>query len=461
MGNNHQYTAKEENNKTPKNIRQIGITEAGKAVYVEDYVITFLNKLCKEDKPSMQVAVLLGTFQKSGNRQTYVEGAVGITDYVCGDNNRIHFTETKWTEILEEMKQNFPGLEIVGWFVSAQEFDKALEEQLLNIHKEQFREPDAILFYMDIVENEEKIFRNENGMLQSQGGYYIYYEKNKAMQEYMVQYFGGRAEETHAQVPDKAARQFRRMVQEKETKKVKKSSGISYAFATFALLVIFAVGMSVLDNYEKLSYVEEKVKNLTTQVLAISDTNSSTTASDGVPTAYVGEDSKTDMVDRGSVGVEKGVVGSENKTTSTEAPNEDVAVTIDNLGTPGVNQETDTDGNSPISEEPNPTEPEAAQENSVQTLAEELQENTKEATEQTSLEERTENEEETPQNNTEQATQTISVEGRQTYIVEPGDTLEIISLKIYQTTDKVDAIRELNQIENVDKIIAGEKIWLP
>ena len=55
----------------------------------------------------------------------------------------------------------------------------------------------------------------------------------------------------------------------------------------------------------------------------------------------------------------------------------------------------------------------------------------------------------------------MSIEGKQAYIVEQGDTLEIISMKIYQTTDKVDEIRELNQIEDVNKILVGEKIWLP
>lgn len=398
MENNHQHTAKEEHSKSPKNIRQIGITEAGKAVYVEDYVITFLNKLGKENKSSMQAAVLLGTFQRTGNRQTYVEGAVGITDYVCGEDNRIHFTETKWTEILEEMKQSFPGLEIVGWFLSTEGWDKSLEERLLSIHKEQFRETDSILFYMDTMEGEEKIFRNENGALKSQGGYYIYYEKNRAMQEYMVHYFGERTEETNAQVPDKAARQFRRMVQEKETQKVKKSSGLSYAFATFALLIVFAIGMSVLDNYEKISYMEQEVKSLTSQVSAISDTSTntqtSTTPSDGVITSNMGDSNDSD------IGVESGVIGSDT--------DENVADTTE--------------------------------ENSNEMTVEDSQDTTEDA---------------------EIATQTVSIEGKQAYIVEQGDTLEIISMKIYQTTDKVDEIRELNQIEDVNKILVGEKIWLP
>lgn len=445
MENNRQYTAKEENSKTPKNIRQIGVTEAGKAVYVEDYVITFLNKLSKEDKSSMQAAVLLGTFQRTGNRQTYVEGAVGITDYVCGEDNRIHFTETKWTEILEEMKQSFPGLEIVGWFLSAEGWDKPLEERLLTLHKEQFREPDSILFYMDTVEGEEKIFRNENGVLKFQGGYYIYYEKNRAMQEYMVRYFGERAEETNAQVPDKAARQFRRMVQEKETQKVKKSSGMSYAFATFALLVVFAIGMSVLDNYEKLSYVEQEVKSLTTQVSAMSDgstnTRNSTTPSDDVMTSNMG-DSKGEVTAGSDIGVEDGVIGSDVETTVSD----DSMTTSEANLTQDEVDETTEDGESEVDAE---SEIEETLQNSK---AEDVEDNTQEATPQASP---------SPTETAEIAAQTMSIEGKQAYIVEQGDTLEIISMKIYQTTDKVDEIRELNQIVDPNKILVGEKIWLP
>ena len=39
---------------------------------------------------------------------------------------------------------------------------------------------------MDILEEEECFFVYEQGYLQKREGYYIYYEKNLAMQEYMI-----------------------------------------------------------------------------------------------------------------------------------------------------------------------------------------------------------------------------------------------------------------------------------
>ena len=47
------------------------------------------------------------------------------------------------------------------------------------------------------------------------------------------------------------------------------------------------------------------------------------------------------------------------------------------------------------------------------------------------------------------------------YIVQPGDKLELICKKIYQTTSMMDKLCETNQIDNVDKIYAGQKLILP
>lgn len=49
----------------------------------------------------------------------------------------------------------------------------------------------------------------------------------------------------------------------------------------------------------------------------------------------------------------------------------------------------------------------------------------------------------------------------QYYIIEKGDTLAKISLKIYNTKDMVSKICEVNEIEDVDKIFVGQKILLP
>ena len=52
-------------------------------------------------------------------------------------------------------------------------------------HRKYFAGRDKILMLIDILEGEELFFIYEQGYLQKREGYYIYYEKNLAMQEYM------------------------------------------------------------------------------------------------------------------------------------------------------------------------------------------------------------------------------------------------------------------------------------
>lgn len=47
------------------------------------------------------------------------------------------------------------------------------------------------------------------------------------------------------------------------------------------------------------------------------------------------------------------------------------------------------------------------------------------------------------------------------YVVEKGDTLDIISEKIYGTISKTDAIRQKNGLEDGNLIFIGQKLLLP
>jgi nucleoid-associated protein YgaU len=88
------------------------------------------------------------------------------------------------------------------------------------------------------------------------------------------------------------------------------------------------------------------------------------------------------------------------------------------------------------------------------------------------LEEETQAEAETEtQDDAQQETQTVTQEETQaeetvaaepqTYIVQSGDTLTGISRKFYGTNSKAKEIAELNQLENSDTILAGQKLLLP
>ena len=47
------------------------------------------------------------------------------------------------------------------------------------------------------------------------------------------------------------------------------------------------------------------------------------------------------------------------------------------------------------------------------------------------------------------------------YVVQPGDHLEDICRRIYPDRDMMEKLCEVNKIEDVDKIQAGQKLILP
>ncbi len=70
-------------------------------------------------------------------------------------------------------------------------------------------------------EGEEAFFHYENGLMAKVKGYYIYYEKNAAMQEYMVQKNQILKPEFTEKCSDEAVTTFRKIIQEKRTKATK------------------------------------------------------------------------------------------------------------------------------------------------------------------------------------------------------------------------------------------------
>ena len=54
------------------------------------------------------------------------------------------------------------------------------------IHRKYFSKEENILFLFDLSECEEKIFKWYDGNLKEQSGYYVFYEKNPQMQEFVL-----------------------------------------------------------------------------------------------------------------------------------------------------------------------------------------------------------------------------------------------------------------------------------
>lgn len=166
----------------PKNIRQIGTNQSHKKVYIEDYVMTQLKKK-PEKEENIKYGVLLGEVKKGkGNVYVFVKGMVDVRDII---ENSIIFNDDIWSGIYKDIKQYFDNLNIVGWFVSVPYRVSDDMNGIKKLHLDNFAGNDKVCFLSDRTENEEGFYFYEQGNLEKQQGYYIYYEKNEKMKKYV------------------------------------------------------------------------------------------------------------------------------------------------------------------------------------------------------------------------------------------------------------------------------------
>lgn len=170
--------------KPPKNIRQVGSPKGRHKIYMEDYVYTYLRNQAQASRKC--AAVLLGKSCVSRDiRYTFISGAVECGQAVFQFDS-IYLDESFWEYIYAEGKEYFPDAMSVGWFVGEQGEGMNLSATIESAHRKYFAGRDKVLMLMDAEEEEELFYIYEQGYLQKREGYYVYYEKNIAMQEYMI-----------------------------------------------------------------------------------------------------------------------------------------------------------------------------------------------------------------------------------------------------------------------------------
>ncbi len=447
---------KDEYIRLPKNIRQIGIPDEARKVYIEDYVITFINQFASKCTDEAKVAILVGyTSYNNACEYIFVSGAIEAEE-VKKNKENIEFTEKAWTSIYDKMKKYFPNQDIVGWFLSSQAFNGESSEHIIKAHIDNFAGNDKLFMKIDPLENEEIFYVFQNGHFLRQMGYYIYYEKNEEMQEYMVQTKElVKEEEPLEHVEDYAAKSFRTIIQErKDEKHQKKIITFMYTTSTFLVMLVVVIGITMMNNYDKMKSMEQTL-NTISQVVnnedekiasewfantetedANGEQNDVTTATEDETVANAATADNTqatqEVINQAAIPVEN-VEGNVEKQETTE--------TTEAAETTDATQAQETAGTV--------TQISSSEEEIQNTLASSNQEQD-ESTDTSSTESQS----------TEVATETVAAEP-QYYTVQKGDTLANISIKIYGTKDMVQKICELNNIENGNKIQADQKLQLP
>ena len=406
----------------PKNIRQIGLAGENYRIYIEDYVYTFLHRAaqakCQQEEDSGILAVFLGENRwQSGTGYTFIRGAL-LADAGEITEEHIEITQNMWQKIHEEQEKYFEGQEIVGWFLARQSLPMVVSELIGKVHRNQFG-GEKILMLMDTAEQEEAFFRYENNFLVRQSGYYIYYEKNTQMQNYMLEKNPEIQEESQETVQDDAVRAFRLLIQKKEKEEPEeteeKTSVFSYAATACIVLALAVVGVRFYRNYQVGQNIEGETRTASADIMQETEITQ-------IPAASVQQVTPTSWAE----------LTESPKITPTAEPTLIPTVTISAEEAQIYKEESDT--------------------RKAQRRIQQKKQNEEESTGQDN----------SGQASSDQDSETTSaMQTRGSYTIRPGDTLYQISIKNYGTMDKVTDICRANGISENEIIYPGQIIVLP
>lgn len=385
--------------KLPKNVRQIGDGSTEKKVYVEDYVMTFLEKISAEGKSGK--AILLGEVHNlEGQTYIFADSALQVESFSPDSAAR--------EELKKQAEKYFSEKQVIGWYQAARESPFVMNGKMVEIFEREFGQENQVLIVRDMEEEENLFFLLEEEHTVQLPGYYIYYEKNTAMQEYMIAGSEGESVDEEESVQDDAIKRFRKIIREKKKLpqvkvKIPTNGKLTYAAGGFLVVTVLALGVTMVYNYDKMKEVERSLAKLTSNV-----DSQSQYLDDGQQTAQVmlhidekmrvEQTEQAEEIQTAGIGQSEAIV--EQQTEKTEGTQ--TAETVQTI------PETDTDLS-------------AKKDGDV----------------------------------------SVSAPGRASYTVKVGDTLADISQMYYGNLDKVVEICALNGIDDENTILPGQKILLP
>ncbi len=450
----------------PKNVRQIGGREERLKVYMEDYVSTYLRKLQEERGENAAAGMLVGSWQEDEkNGCFFISGAVEMRS-ARTEGGRLQLPEEAWTESYESLGTYFSGQELCGIFVCEGLCQRLRRQALFAAVRDNFPDNEQTLLFVLSEEGEEILYRITRKNEERLQGYFCYFERNEAMQEYMMDNlpkhqvekeelpgrrkipqetepetekgyrhaerndiggrlsgYGGRVRENEGSLGDPAESFRERMRRQQEEKKARKSSRGLFGLCAVMAAVVFASGLLLMQRENGGIQVEDildRLKINASEILPVSGDiqESEENEEEGSTAAYDGQPVMVEEIpgnvyptgDEGEGGADgTQTAGGENGENVTETPTE-----------PSTQPPTEAPTEAPAE---SPTE--------------------------------------APAQAPSQPEETEPVSAGLTYVVEAGDSLSSISRKFYGTDAMVSVIQEMNGLSNADLIKEGQVLNLP
>lgn len=396
----------------PKNVRQIGNVSDSPKIYVEDYVDTFFAQLSdkyRDDPQKPLGAFLIGDFQTyEGEDYVYIYGAIQMQELRVSGMEYLIDDET-WKRAYEECKQFFEEGELIGWFVVRDDAEKAPGNSTVKLHKKSFPKKNTVFIICDPQEKEETYYVHKMNDLMEIGGHYTYYEKNPCMQDYMISSRKKNGAVQTEVVEDKAAQNFRDLARKQGRRTRQKHQGnFVYAMSVGLVLVLVIMGVAMLNNFNKIRKAQNQIEEVAGTINTVKDSDNSGSSNEGNdPNGGQADDSEKGTADE-NTGAEKS-----NSVSDKKAEGDDGTSKNGTDGTASANS----------SQAKNSQSDEVVEASAVPSSS------------------------------------TNGSDG--VYVVEKGDTLAIISKKMYGDVTHIDAICRMNGLSNGNLIYIGQKLLLP
>ncbi|MBR1865369.1 MAG: LysM peptidoglycan-binding domain-containing protein [Lachnospiraceae bacterium] len=247
----------------PKNIRQIGAPSGNRRIYIEDYVMTYLTQLANPNSTFARGAILVGECVRGEYGEVvFISGALAAQNLEL-DLEESTFDGETWSYIYQEVKTYFPDLEVVGWFLSRMGFSTAVNDMIVQLHMDNFAGPDKVLYIMDALEGEDAFYMTDMDGLRRQSGYYIYYARNEAMQNFMIEQKGDvePPEISEVEKKDEAViRNYRKIMEERaRSARIERVNRRLCGLCTVLTIAVLALGVAVFSNYQMIEKMELKL----------------------------------------------------------------------------------------------------------------------------------------------------------------------------------------------------------
>lgn len=439
---------KEKETALPKNIRQIGEIRGAEKICIEDYVMTCIHKKEPQEKDGY-LGIFYGEQRKEEDGiYLFLRGILEIPD---GEEEAVK------KELEEQKEKYFPDWDVQGCCVIGQYPTERMKlAEKLN--------PMSMQLIYHLQEQEENLYWTVEGCYKKLRGYFVFYEQNRRMQQYLADEFKEDRVEKES-IPDKAIKSFREKVRIKGEKRTGSMLKLASSFFVVAALVIGAIAVTRMDDIRKNqagSYQMNTEENEADRIYTNADSTAvvqggNRTASDGFAAkeAAVGTESEDGSAVPEAAGGSAAVDGNEAGTPSVSAgTDEDTEASVQsassgtgNAQIDGAAADTNLLAGAAVASEPDQAVAEGGTANPATAAAS----NTGASDSATTGEDA-------------RLTMAASAAAQgihASYTIRMGDTLADICNQYYGSLDKLELLCQVNHISDANLIMPGQRIVLP